>query len=252
MSRHLGDDSLRFQGCVSSASESGTIQRILPLTHKPAGRHGSFSLFFDPYDGSSEDSDGSNINISVFHRRTQQQGRGGCRCSSRNRRFVFHQPTSLREEVKNEGEQQPLLDVQMKCGSDSELWMCKVGAPPSHSERKECRDINEKMAWDSIKPAETMDIELDCKLDDTSGHASRSSKPPTNGPVIPMEGSVSQMVGSSSERSPSPCILGSLYKRKFCFPGAEVGDMGQRKRQCVINMQDEQEGGSAYELLQKN
>lgn len=32
------------QGCVSSAPESGTFRRTLPLTHKPAGRHGCCSL----------------------------------------------------------------------------------------------------------------------------------------------------------------------------------------------------------------
>lgn len=35
---------LTEQGCVSSAPESGSLGRTLPLVHKPAGRHGCYSL----------------------------------------------------------------------------------------------------------------------------------------------------------------------------------------------------------------
>ncbi|XP_035766876.1 uncharacterized protein LOC102777193 isoform X6 [Neolamprologus brichardi] len=58
-------------GCVSSAPESGASRRALPLTLKPAERHGCYSLDLDPYDGSSEDSDESNVNVSSRQSRQQ-------------------------------------------------------------------------------------------------------------------------------------------------------------------------------------
>ncbi|XP_035530224.1 uncharacterized protein LOC118337355 isoform X2 [Morone saxatilis] len=238
-------------GCVSSAPESGTFRRTLPLTHKPAGKHGCYSLFLDPYDGSSEDSGESNADVGVSSRRTRQQGKGGggCRFSGRSRRFILHHPASVahREVVKN-GMRDPvtdLLDVPMKCGSDSELWVCELDILPSHSDRGGCRDVKEELADDSTMHAQTMDIELHCQFDDSGMHATRSSTPQTPEPVTPVEGSLSQMLHSSSERSPSPCNLTSLHKRKLGFPGAEAMELGQRKRQCVVNMEDKQEGGES-------
>ncbi|XP_039641428.1 uncharacterized protein LOC120548983 isoform X2 [Perca fluviatilis] len=228
-------------GCVSSTPESGTFHRTLPLTHKPVGRHGCYSLFLDPYDGSSEDSDKSNIDVGVSSRRTRQQGKsgGGCRFSGRSRRFILHPASvSLREVVKNGKrdpvtEQQHLPDVQMKCESDSELDIL-----PSHSDRD---GLTKEMANDSTMHTQTMDIELHCQFDDSDLHATRSSTPHTPGPVTPVGGSLAQMLDSPSERPPCPCNLRSLSKRKMGFPGAEVVELGQRKRQCVVNMEDKQE-----------
>ncbi|XP_033498193.1 uncharacterized protein LOC117266891 isoform X1 [Epinephelus lanceolatus] len=230
-------------GCVSSAPESGTYRRTLPLTHKSAGKHGCYSLFLDPYDGSSEDSDESNTDMSVSSRRMRQQGKGGggggCRFMGRSRRFILNHPASvaLREVVKNGmrdpvSEQQHGLDV--KCGSDSELCVC--GPLPSHSDRDGCRDITEEMADDPTM--QTMDIELHCQVDDSGLNTTRSSTPHTPGPVTLVEGSSSQMLDSSSERPPCPCNLRSLYKRKLGFLGAEVVELEQRKRQCVVSMED--------------
>ncbi|KAM7376002.1 hypothetical protein PAMP_005755 [Pampus punctatissimus] len=225
-------------GCVSSAPESGSLERTLPRAHKPAGRHGCYSLFLDPYDGSSEDSDESNIDVSS--RRTRQQGKGGCRFSSRSRRFILHPPPSIvfKDVVKN-----GMRDIQMKCGSDSELWVCELDSLPSHGDRDGCKDLAEEMTNDSTVHTKTMDIELHCQLDDSGLHATRSSTPHTLGCLTPVERSSSQMLDSSSERSPSPCNPRFLYKRKLGLPGTEVVELGQRKRQCVVKM--EPEGGDS-------
>lgn len=157
----------------------------------------------------------------------------------RSRRFTLHHPASvsLREVVKNgmtdpATEQQHLVDVQMKCGTDSELCV-------THSDRDGCRDLTEEMPNDPTMHTQTMDVELHGQFDDSGLNATRSSTP---GPVTPVEGSSSQMLDSSSERSPCPCNLTSLYKRKLGFPGGDVVELGQRKRQCVVNMEVGQEG----------
>ncbi|XP_044231688.1 uncharacterized protein LOC122998766 isoform X1 [Thunnus albacares] len=229
-------------GCVSSAPESGSLGRTLPLVHKPAGRHGCYSLFLDPYDGSSEDSDESNIDVGVSSRRARQQGKGGFRFSGRSRRFILHHsPSVVCKEVVTNG----MRDVQMKCGSDSELWVCELDSLPSRSDRDGNKDLTEEMTNDSTTHTQTMDIKLQCQLDDSGLHATRSSTPHTPGCLTPVERSSSQMLDSSSERSPSPCNLRFLYKRKLGLPGTEVVELGQRKRQCVVNMEDEPEGGNS-------
>ncbi|XP_040917045.1 uncharacterized protein LOC121197483 isoform X2 [Toxotes jaculatrix] len=236
----------KYMGCVSSAPECGTLRRTLPL--KPAARHGCYSLFLDPYDGSSEDSDESNIDVGVS-RRTRQQGRGGgCRFSGRSRKFILHHPASvaLREVMKNGmrdpvTEQQHVLDDQMKCGSDSELWVCDLNTLPSHNDKDACRDRTLEIPNET--QAQTMDIEL--PLDDSGLHATRSSTPHTPGPLTPVGGSSPWMLGSSSERSPSPCHLRSLYKRKLGLAGAEVVELGQRKKQCVVNVEDKHKAGDS-------
>lgn len=192
--------------------------------------------------------------MGVSSRRARQQGRGGgggggCRFPGRSRRLILHHPASLREVVKNgmrddETEQECLLDVQMKCGSDSELWVCELDLSPSHRDREGCgSDQKEEMATDSKAHAQTMDVELHCQFDDSGLHTTRSSTPQTARASTPVDGSSSQMLGSSSKRSLSPCHLRSLYKRKLGFTGAEVVELVQRKRQCVVNMEEEQEGG---------
>ncbi|XP_029316529.1 uncharacterized protein LOC115027376 isoform X3 [Cottoperca gobio] len=238
-------------GCVSSTPVSVTFRRTLPLTHKPAGRYGCYSLFLDPYDGSSEDSDESNIDVGVSSRRMKQQGKGGggfCRFPGRgrgrgrSRRFILHHPASVSlREVEKNGTRDAVTDndVQMKCGSDPEMCVCDI--LPSHSDREGGKDLTEQMTNDSTMHTQTMDIALHCQFDDSGLQATRSTTPHTAGPVTPVEASLTQMLDRSSERSPCPSNLSSLYKRKLGFPGADVVELGQRKRQCIVNMEDKQE-----------
>lgn len=156
--------------------------------------------------------------------------------------MILHHPATaaLREVMRNGmrdpvPEQEHVLDVQMKCGSDSELWVCDIDTLPPHSDKESCRDVTAEMADDSTTHPLIMDIGP--QLDDSGLHATRSSTPHT-----PVERSSSWNLNSSSERSPSPCTLGSLYKRKLGLAGAEVG---LRKRQCVVNTDDKQEAGDS-------
>ncbi|KAJ4940025.1 hypothetical protein JOQ06_029456 [Pogonophryne albipinna] len=126
ISPRLSDTST--MGCVSSTPESLTFRRTLPITQKPAGRYGCCSLSSDPYDGSSEDSDEPNINGGVSSRRFKQQGKGGggggSRFSGRSRRFILNHPASVSlRDVEKHGMRDAVSDnnVQMKCGSDSEM-----------------------------------------------------------------------------------------------------------------------------------
>lgn len=166
--------------------------------------------FLDPYDGSSEDSDDSDQTApSRWARRSSGAG-GSCRFLGKNRRFLL-----LKSGCREPASEQPLLDVQMTCESEAELWLCEIDLRPSDGEQGGGEDLEE-----STVRAQTMDVQL---LEDPGVHA-------------PLPSSVGP--DSSSERSPSPC----LYKRKMCFPGAEVSELGQRKRQRVPSME---EGASA-------
>ncbi|KAM6912240.1 uncharacterized protein FYW49_010752 [Xenentodon cancila] len=205
-------------GCVSSASECGASRRGVSLTHKSTGKHACCSLFLDPYDGSSEDSDGSDIDVRIYGRQMRPQGKsgGGGRCfSAQRRRSAFHHSTStaLRETIKSRlRDQQSTIykdinDVQMKYGSDVDC----------------CRIITEEKVIDST--IQTMDIEL--QLNESGFHGARSSTSHTLGLQTPAE---------------SPCNLRSLCKRKLGFSGAEAVQLEPRKRQCVVYMEDDEEG----------
>lgn len=186
--------------------------------------------FLDPYDGSSEDSDESDLNApSIWVRRGKSTGGGSCRSLSRNRRFPLPKTGSRDSHPASE---QHLLDVQMTLESESELWLCEINVMPSDSDKYGGGDLEES----TVLP-QTMDIELP---EDSGVHIPpHSTVRPGNSPQVP---------DSSSERSPSPCHLQCLHKRKMCFPGVEVLELGQRKRQCVLSMEDEhEEGGSASE-----
>ncbi|XP_011616729.1 uncharacterized protein [Takifugu rubripes] len=197
-------------GCMSSTPETPTLK----LMHKPRGRH-DCSLLLDPYDGSSEDSDESDLTAPRrWARRSSGAGGGSCRFLGKNRRFLL-----LKSGCRDPASEQPLLDVQMTCESEAELWLCEIDLRPSDGEQGGGVDLEE-----STVRAQTMDVQL---LDDSGVHA---PLPSTVGP--------GNLPDSSSERSPSPC----LYKRKMCFPGAEVSELGQRKRQRVPSME---EGASA-------
>ncbi|KAM3594803.1 uncharacterized protein V6R79_014440 [Siganus canaliculatus] len=243
-------------GCVSSTPESGTFKWTLPSIRKPAGRRGSYSVFLDPYDGSSEDSDESTVNVGVSSRRTRQQGEGlrggGCQFPGRGGRFILQHPVSFRDVVKtglsdHVMEQQHVVDVQMKCGSDSEMWLCELDVlPSSHCAGDGCRDLQEATTSDSIMHAQTMDIKVHWQFANADLQATRSPTPQTPEPVTAREErNLSPMLDSSSERSPSPSNL-FFYKRKLGFTGAEVAELGQRKRQCVVSMEDEQKGGGVF------
>lgn len=121
----------------------------------------------------------------------------------------------------------------MTLESESELWLCEINVMPSDSEKY----VGGGDLEEATERAQTMDVEL---LEDSGVHIpSPSTVRPGNSPQVP---------DSSSERSPSPCQLRCLHKRKMCFPGAEVSELDQRKRQCVLSMEDEhEEGGSASE-----
>ncbi|KAF7201631.1 uncharacterized protein [Nothobranchius furzeri] len=206
--------------CVSRTSQRAS-------TYKSAGRHASYSLFLDPYDGSSEDSDESNISS-----RLRQQGKVcGCRLSGRRRRPVLHHSAKL---VKN-GMTGSLIaqqttvpdpgDVQRKCRSDSELWDCGLDTLSSYSDRDGCGNMTEERAPSSLMDIQTIDVEL--QLNDF----------PISGLPISSKGSSCQMLNCCSERSCVSCN-GSLSKRKVDRSGADAAELGLRKRQCVLNMEN--------------
>ncbi|XP_029937918.1 uncharacterized protein LOC115380827 isoform X2 [Myripristis murdjan] len=235
-------------GCMSSTPESGSCQRRLP--HKPVGRHPCYSLFLDPYDGSSEDSDESGVAAGVPSRRLRQQAAGGSRLSGRSRRFILHHTASsaLREVGKNGvrdpvSEHQHLTDIKMKSGSESELWAHELDTVSSPHDRGGCKVSVGDMLVDSETQAQSVDPEG--QLDDSGVHTTRSSTPHTPGSLTPVGENLSQLLDSSSERSHSPCHLRSLYKRKLGLSTVEVMELGQKKRRCVTNMEEEQEGGDS-------
>lgn len=180
--------------------------------------------FLDPYDGSSEDSDESDLCApSRRSRRSTIAGGGSCRLLGKNRRFLL-----LKSGSRDPASEQHLLDVQMTCESEAELWLCEIDIIPSDSDKGGGGELEE-----STVRAQTMDVQL---LEESGVHAPQSSTvAPANLPQVP---------DSSSERSPSPCQLRCVYKRKMGCPGAEVSELGQRKRQCVLSME---EGASASE-----
>ncbi|KAM8915731.1 uncharacterized protein AB9W97_015960 isoform 2-T2 [Spinachia spinachia] len=225
-------------GCVSSTPERGTFTRTLPLTHKPVGRHGCYSLFLDPYDGSSEDSDASK-EVGCSSRQMRQPGKvggrgeSGCRLSGRNRRFILHHPApvAMRESVTEQEQQQQHLDIQVKCGSASEL--CVLDIINSHGER-DC----EENANDSTMHSQTVDTEMHCQFNDSGLHTTKPSTSFLPGSETPVERGLSQRPDSSSEKSPWPSNPRYVHKRKLGFPEEERTEQGQRKRQCVVNMDE--------------
>ncbi|XP_077476941.1 uncharacterized protein LOC144089714 [Stigmatopora argus] len=97
-----GSDSNTME-CVSSVPESDSVSPALPLRHGAAGRRGFYSMFLDPYDGSSEDSDDIVTNPGAASRRTRQHGKGD----------------AAREQECHR------LDVHMKCVDPSPVWTSK-------------------------------------------------------------------------------------------------------------------------------
>ncbi|MED6249649.1 hypothetical protein ATANTOWER_017512 [Ataeniobius toweri] len=234
---------LSCMGCVSSAPESRTSRRAVSLTYKSAGRHACCSLFLDPYDGSSEDSDESNSGTSRQMRHHHGNGGGGGYSLSGQRRQLFlHHSASLTvsEMVTNSMRDSSIHhqsvvhkdanEVQMKYGSDSELWDCGLA-----SEVKECKRTPEGGVSYSTKDIHAMDVEV--QLDDSGLDGTRSPTCCTTRLHTLEDRSSSQMLSSCLERSLRP-----LCKRKAFPPGAELVEAEPRKRQCVKNMEDEREG----------
>lgn len=120
------------------------------------------------------------------------------------------------------------LGAPVKCGSDTEMWLCELESLATHNGDDGGRDVA-LAANDSSMQTQTMDIEL--QLGDSGLHATISATPQTFGAFSAVAGNLSQMQDSSSEKS-------LMYKRKLGLPGADVVELRQRKRQCV-NMEDE-------------
>lgn len=161
----------------------------------------------------------------------------------RSRRFSLHRPASLREAVKTGTieplvEQTDLLEAQMKCDSGSELWVCELDALSSSSSRDGGGPLN-KTSPDSTAHDQAMD--LDCQLD-PSGDPRCFAAAEGRG-----ERSVFHVVDSSAERAPSCYNPRSLYKRKLDLLGAEMAALEKRKKQCMVGLEAEHEGGSASE-----
>lgn len=165
----------------------------------------------------------------------------------RSKRVTPHHSSSaaVREVVKNgmrdsAAEQKYLMDDPMRSGSDSELWVCELDVPFSLSDRSGCRDPIGEMSVDSVLHTRSVDSQVHCRLDNSGVHTVRSFTPCTPGSLTPVEGNSSQQPNSSSERSPSSCPVRTLYKRKLGLPGMELMELGQKKRQCVIKMEQGQ------------
>lgn len=167
--------------------------------------------FLDPYDGSSEDSDESNV---ATCRQTRHHGKGGSGLSGQRRRPSLHYSLRVGETVTNttrdSSAHQCMVhrdanEVRMKC--DSELW-----------DGKGCRSVNYP-----TKGVHPMDVEV--QLDDSGLEATRSSTCCSPGLPAPEE-----------RRS-----LRTLCKRKELPPEAEPSETEPRKRQCVKTMEDKRD-----------
>lgn len=97
--------------CGSSAAETKSVPRTRPRGPKVAERHDCYSMFLDPYDGSSEDSDASVDEQG--HRPTRQLGRW---CVARNRRPPHPPPQDLPNTVAME-----TLTSSASCGRPPDL-----------------------------------------------------------------------------------------------------------------------------------
>ncbi|KAM4540308.1 uncharacterized protein V3H82_022322 [Fundulus diaphanus] len=167
-----------------------------------AGRHGCCSVFLDPYDGSSEDSDESHGGTG---RQTRQLGKGG----GGWRRLLLHHAASLTvSETGTNGTRDPLRRQSKVQAGAGEARMKCAG----------CRRT----------PEETKDI-----------HAMDVEAPPdaagccTPGPDASEKRTPPQTLSSGSQRSIRPPC-----KRKEPPPGSEAEP---RKRQRVENMEDEEQ-----------
>ncbi|XP_035266360.1 uncharacterized protein LOC118223648 isoform X2 [Anguilla anguilla] len=206
------------KGCVSNTSESRT-HKMLTFVPKP-GRYQLPSL--DPYDGSSEDSGSSKCG-------PKGQRQGGCRMRSRGRRGTANAATFSREVGKCGAQAStptlPAPDVQMRSSSDSEIRKADHGllSPKGHKEHMKEMAIDSGMHTESslCTPGVFAYVGVTpVRLPESPSHKSQAG---------------SHRLHPKSPNSPTP--LKSLPKRKSCFPGAEAGERGPRKRQCVVDME---------------
>ncbi|XP_010877818.1 uncharacterized protein LOC105015990 [Esox lucius] len=209
-------------GCASSATESRRPhQKTLTCSHKPVGRYFCHPLS-DPYDGSSEDSDGS------------MSGPGGPRQGSRRyraraqKRTGHHPAVNLQEVIRSGGltdgpTELHLVDVQMRSTSDSELWTCSSLETPLACNR---------FRWEG--PVAEMSAD--------SGVITARSTPGTPGSVTNVEAETSVRSIQTPGRSADSPVPLSLFKRKFSLPGVQIveaetrQEFGHRKRQCFTTM----------------
>lgn len=133
-------------------------------------------------------------------------------------------------------EQTDSLEVQMKCDSGSELWLCELDVLSSSSSNS-CRDGGRALDKTSDSTVHDQAMDLDCQPD-------RSSSPRS---ILAERRSTLHVVDGSAKRAPSCCNPGGLHKRKLDLLGAEVAALEKRKKQCTVGMEAEQEGGSASE-----
>lgn len=216
-------------GCVKSAPASLTSRRALSLTHKPAGRSGGgSSLFLDPYDGSSEESEESGIDSSRITKLQGKSSGGVSRLFGRSRRITI--PTSSSVALKDRNfargcvsEQMSTTDVQMKCSSDSELWVCESDL--RSFKKQDGHNLTQERASDLTEHTPTM--ELECNSSDIYKEILSVPQKDRFQPAG---------VSSSPKRSSSSSDFSSIYKRKLGLPGADV--LEQRKKQCVFSMED--------------
>lgn len=140
-------------------------------------------------------------------------------------------------------EQKHLLEVQMKCDSGSELWLCEldVVSSSSSSSRGGGRP-QKKTSADSTAHDQAMDVDLDCQFGHSGLHSPRSTAAESR---VERSTALHALDGSSG-RAPGCCNPRSLYKRKLDLLGAEMAALEKRKKQCMVGMEvEEQEGGSA-------
>lgn len=155
----------------------------------------------------------------------------------RTRRFPLHHPPMKIGPINPLAEQKHLLEVQMKCDSASDLWVCELDVLSSSSGRDGGRPL-QKTSADSTVHSQAMDIDLQCHYDHPGLHNPRSFAAESR-----VESSLFHGMDGSSERAPSCCNPKSLYKRKLDLLGAEMAALEKRKKLCMVSV--EQEGGSA-------
>ncbi|XP_061072004.1 uncharacterized protein LOC133106279 isoform X2 [Conger conger] len=201
------------KGCVSSTPESRTTHKTLMFIPKP-GRHQLPSL--DPYDGSSEDSGSSKCG-------PKGQRQGGCRMRSRGRRGTTNTATFTRG-AQASTPALPALDVQMRSSSDSEIRTVDLGLLSPRGHKGHVKEL----AVDSGMHTESSHC--------TPGVFAYVGVTPVRLPESPAHKSQTGSHRLHPKSPSSPTSLKSLPKRKSCFPGAEAGERGLRKRQCVMDM----------------
>lgn len=135
-------------------------------------------------------------------------------------------------------EQKHLLEVQMKCDSGSDLWVCELDVLSSSSSSRDGERPHKKTS-ESMAHDQAMDIDLERQFDHSGLHNPRAFSAESQ-----VERNMFHVLDGACERAPSCCNPRSLYKRKLELLGAEMAALEKRKKQCMVGMEQE-EGGSA-------